>query len=185
VGVYDVKVIRGDSAEAITAWLQENEFAFDQADTAAFDDHVARGWCFVTAKTRPDAETEENPTTVNGLLAPLVLTFDVNEPVYPLALTATAGTETEILLFTLTDNKPTCNNRLELQCARKIDSRDVTDRLIIETEGDEWTPMEGLPDRRMMLCKFKGTMTAAQMREDLVFEPAPDNESYRETIWAW
>jgi hypothetical protein len=53
------------------------------------------------------------------------------------------------------------------------------------TGPDEFGPMEGLPNKPMMLCKFKGMMTAAQMRDDLVFEPAADNTAYRETKWVW
>jgi len=48
VGIYDVKVIRGDKAEPVMEWLKENEFAFGEEDTAAFGDYVARDWCFVT-----------------------------------------------------------------------------------------------------------------------------------------
>ncbi len=185
VGIYDVKVIRGDSAEAVTTWLEENEFAFGEEDVSAFRDYVARGWCFVTAKIRPGLETDTTSVSFEGLAAPLVLTFDVNEPVYPLALTATAGTETEILLYTLTGAKLTCNDRLKLRHAAQMNSRRITDELLVRTGTDETQPMAGLPDKPMMLCKFKGTMTAEQMREDLVFEPAPDNAPYRETIWTW
>jgi len=61
----------------------------------------------------------------------------------------------------------------------------VTDKLFVQTEEEAFWRMEGLPDKRMILCKFKGTMTAAQMREDLVFEATTDNAPYRETIWTW
>ena len=50
---------------------------------------------------------------------------------------------------------------------------------------DEYRELEGLPDKTMMLCKFKGTLTAAQMRDDLVFQAASDNTPYRETKWIW
>ena len=87
VGIYDVTVIRGDSAEPIVVWLREHGFAFDETDQTVFADYVKRGWCFVTAKVRPDAEANLK-TTVEGMVAPLVLTFAAARPVYPLALTA-------------------------------------------------------------------------------------------------
>jgi len=182
VGIYDVTVIRGDSAEAVQDWLRDNGFAFDGKDKATFADYVARGWCFVAAKVSPDAEAEEGQIAAEGMAAPLVLTFATDRPVYPLALTATAGPETEILIYTLTANKLTRGDRLTLRHARKQDS---PLELHVSTGPDTHGPMEGLPIKPMMLCKFRGTMTAAQMAEDLVFEPAPDNATYRETIWVW
>ena len=35
------------------------------------------------------------------------------------------------------------------------------------------------------LCKFQGTLTPAQMEEDLVLAPAEDDEPYREHITVW
>lgn len=185
VGIYDVTVIRGDSADAVQEWLRENGFAFDDQDKAVFADYVARGWCFVTAKVSPEAELQENQVAAEGLAAPLVLTFATESPVYPLALTATAGPETTILIYTLTAKKLTCGERLKLRHARETHASSVTRGLYISTGAGTDGPMEGLPDKPMMLCKFKGTMTAAQMAEDLVFETAPDNVPYQETKWLW
>lgn len=185
VGVYDVTVIRGDSAEAIVAWLMENGFAFGNEDEAVFADYVARNWCFVAAKVRTDEAIKEERIAAEGMAAPLVLTFPTDKPVYPLALTATAGVETEILLYTLSPNKPSCGDRLELRHAGKTDAHNVTDSLYVGDTEETIRPMESLPDKPMILCKFKGTLTAAQMREDLVLTAAPDNTPYRESIWVW
>jgi hypothetical protein len=185
VGIYDVTVVRGDDAEPVLAWLRENKFAFGDEDKAVFADYVARGWCFVTAKVNPHVDGEKQRVTAEGLVAPLVLTFPTDRTVYPLALTAVAGAKTEILIYTLTPQKLTCGGRLPLRDARAIPSGRVLERLWVMTGPDEFGLMEGLPDKAMMLCKFKGTMTAAQMREDLVFETAPDNAAYRETEWVW
>ena len=35
------------------------------------------------------------------------------------------------------------------------------------------------------LCKFKATLTPAEMRNDLTFVPAPDNNPYREHSVRW
>ena len=185
VGIYDVTVIRGDSAKPVVEWLRANGFAFDDGDKAIFADYLARGWCFVTTKVDPNTGAEEERITVEGLTAPLVLTFATDNPVYPLALTATTGAKTEILVYTLSPEKLACRERLKLCHAGRAESRKVTDRLFVTTALDEYGLMEGLPDKPMMLCKCKGTMTATQMREDLVFEAAPDNAAYRETKWVW
>jgi len=185
VGIYDVTVIRGDDTEPVLAWLRENGFAFDDEDKAVFADYVARGWCFVTAKVNPHVDGEKQRITAEGLVAPLVLTFPTDKPVYPLALTAVTGAKTEILLYTLAPQRLTCGGRLLLRDAREIPSGRVIKRLWVMTGPDEFGLMKGLPIKPMMLCKFKGTMTTAQMRDDLVFEAVPDNAAYRETKWVW
>ena len=185
VGIYDVTVIRGDSAEAIVAWLTENGFAFGNEDEAVFADYVARNWCFVAAKVRTDEAIKEERIAAEGMAAPLVLTFPTDKPVYPLALTATAGVETEILLYTLSPNKPSCGDRLELRHAHETNTDSVRNSLYVGDTEETIRPMESLPDKPMILCKFKGTLTTAQMREDLVLTPAPDNTLYRESMWVW
>ena len=35
------------------------------------------------------------------------------------------------------------------------------------------------------LCKFKGTLTPAQMEKDMIFAPAQNNEPYRKHITVW
>lgn len=185
VGIYDVTVIRGDSAEAVTQWLDENEFGYDETDRAILADYVDRGWCFVTAKIVPEAETDQEKIVSEAMVAPLILTFPTDKPVYPLALTANASDETELLIYTLSDNKLTCNDRLKLHHAKKTSADNLLMHLYMTEEANLDAVMDSLPDKNMMLCKFKGTLTSVQMKEDLVFEPADDNIPYRdrEIIW--
>jgi hypothetical protein len=35
------------------------------------------------------------------------------------------------------------------------------------------------------MCKFRGKLSAAQMKDDLIFKKAPDNEPYRKRIIKW
>jgi hypothetical protein len=185
VGIYDVKVVRGDSAEAITGWLKDNGFAFGDSDTQVFQGYADRGWCFVTAQVDPNRATDTARVAREGLVAPLILQFASERPIYPLALTATVGTETEILIYTLSDNKLTCGERLTLRHATQSKAQEILKLFSMTAAVEQWPVFQNLPETPMMLCKFKGRLTAAQMREDLAFEAAADNEPYREhkTVW--
>jgi hypothetical protein len=99
VGIYDVKVIKAQESADIIAWLNEHGYKFDETDKNAFDDYIKRGWCFVTA--RIDMKKSEGTALADnqGLVNPLVAVFESKEVVYPLALTGTAGKETEVLLY--------------------------------------------------------------------------------------
>jgi hypothetical protein len=184
-GIYDVKVIRGDSAEAITGWLKDNGFGFKDDDAQAFQEYVAQGWCFVTAKVDPNRPAGSKEVAAEGMAAPLILKFASERPVYPLALTTTVGTATEILIYAFGPNKLMCGDRLRLRHAGEARPQDVLNSLATEAEIKGWTLFDNLPETPMMLCKFKDRLTADQMKEDLVFEAAADNEPYRErkTVW--
>jgi hypothetical protein len=185
VGIYNVKVIQGDSAEPVMDWLESNGFAVTEDDRMAFDAYTEQGWCFVAAQVRPDPNDPTQEITIDGLAAPLVLTFPADKPIYPLALTATAGPKTEILLHTVSDTKLTCEGRLKLRSAGPVSGKHVAELFSVPNESNEWEPIVAIPDGMMTLCKFKGTMTAAQMARDLEFEPADDNEPFRERRFVW
>lgn len=184
-GIYDVKVIRGQNAEAILEWLKENRFSFGDEDRQAFQDYADRDWCFVTAKVDPALGADEKKIVSEGMAAPLILKFASERPVYPLALTATAGTDTEILIYTLSDMKLACGGRLTLRHARQTKTEPLLRSLATQAEVEQWPLLRDLPETPMMLCKFKGRLTPAQMRQDLEFTVAPDNEPYRERRIAW
>ena len=186
-GIYDVTVIRGGAPDAVMDWLSAAGFHFEDSDKATFVDYVARGWCFVAAKVRAGAENQ----TVEGLADPLVLTFATDKPIYPLALTATAGAKTKILPYTVSDTKLTCRKRLKLRYAAPIEGQAASGLFSVrvtgpdESERPRYEPLMDIPDTTLTLCKFKGTMSAAQMARDLEFEPAADNKPYKghEFIW--
>jgi hypothetical protein len=185
VGIYDVKVVRGDTAEAITNWLDENGFDYDANDSAVFEDYVDRNWCFVTAQIASDPNTAEGEIVAEGLAAPLILKFASEEPIYPLALTAATGADTEVLLYTLSDSKLTCGERLKLRRAERGDPHSTVRPIVRAVDPDKQALFDDLPKQPMMLCKFKGRLTPGQMKQDLVLRPAPDNEPYRETKIVW
>jgi hypothetical protein len=184
-GIYNVTVIRGRSAEAIMEWLSENRFHFNDADRQVFQGYVDRGWCFVAARVRPNPEVQEEAIGSEGMAAPLILEFAAERPVYPLALTAAAGTDTEVLIYTLSDTKLTSGGRLPLRHARQTRTHNVLSSLLNQAELEDWPVLRDLPNMPMVLCKFKGRLTPAQMREDLEFAAAPDNEAYRERRIVW
>jgi hypothetical protein len=183
-GIYDVKVIQSDSAEAIINWLEENAFAFNENDTRIFENYIKQKWCFVVAKVQPGAGTEEEKITYGRMVAPLILKFATEKVIYPLALTSTIGKETKILLYTLSAKKLDCNERLKLRYADKSQSDGLFSYLLSNAEQETKDFFEGLP-QSMILCKFKGKLTSEQMKSDIVFDNAADNKPYRETVVIW
>ncbi len=182
VGIYDVKVVKGDTAQAILDWLKENNFKFNENDREVFSNYVNKKWCFVTATVRQN--TRDEKISVRGLVAPLILKFESDKAIYPLALTSVIGSQTEILLYTLSDNKLSCNERMKLRYSGTIRTKDFFDSLLTYSQTETKSIFDGLSEK-MTICRFKGKLTSEQMKQDLEFEDAKDNEPFRERRIVW
>ncbi|MCA9244962.1 MAG: DUF2330 domain-containing protein [Phycisphaerales bacterium] len=93
-GVYDVRIIKGDTGKAVTDWLTENGFAAPATAASAIDQYVKDGWRFLAAKVAPDGD---------GALThhPLKVTFPAKQAVYPLRITGSDGEGIELDLFVI------------------------------------------------------------------------------------
>ncbi len=182
VGIYDVRVVRTGEAGDLIQWLNENDFQFDDQDTQVFDDYVRRGWCFVMARVDP-IHSSDGKVITEGLVAPLILRFETDAPVYPLSLTATAGQDIQIGLFALGEHKWQNDGRLGLEYAGEVQISALEEvcRQAVPEPPTGCLEVANLP----YLSKFLGTLTPAQMESDLVLTPAEDDEPYRRHIIRW
>ncbi|MHC4508973.1 MAG: DUF2330 domain-containing protein [Planctomycetota bacterium] len=183
-GIYDVKVVRSQSAEGILGWLKENGFGFSDRDAQVFENYVNRNWCFVVAKVQPKPGTQKHKIVAEKMVAPLILRFKNERAIYPLALTSTIGAPTEVLLYTLSEKKLTCGRRLTLRCATRTNDRNLFANLAGNDDTQAVALFADVP-KSATLCKFKKRLKPQEMKEDIVFDFAPDNESHRETKVVW
>ena len=175
VGIYNAKVLHASDSSGLIAWLNEQGFQFQESDQPVLDDYLKRGWVFVVATVRTgEIEREEIlRDRFEGLPDPLVIRFASEAPVYPLALTGTLGAPTEIVLYVLGRGKYRCSPIMELKYAGLIDN--IPDEF-------SFRPWEA---SLKYLSKFKGVLTASQMRQDLELEPAPDDAPFCERYVSW
>jgi hypothetical protein len=136
------------------------------------------------AKVDPEPGTEERKIVAGKMVAPLILRFETDTAVYPLALTSTIGAETEVLLYTLCERKLTCGERLTLRGATHTRSANMFSDLVGATETQAAALFANVP-KPAILCKFKKRLKLEEMKSDLEFEFAPDDNSYRETKIVW
>jgi len=93
-GDYETKVISGNSAGQINAWLTGNGFSgFTGDQIKVVEDYIGRKWVFLCAKLK---------ATAPGLagVRPLTVRFASQEAIYPMSLTREAGT-VPVDLYTL------------------------------------------------------------------------------------
>jgi hypothetical protein len=185
VGNYDVMTIRSDDSGDLISWLNARDFQYGDEDKAAFDAYVENGWCFVVAMINPNLENEGWGLKREGLPPPLVLRFPYEQPIYPLRLTGTGGFDTEILIYLTCDQKMMCDDRFTLHYAGAT-SPNFSFRYLAKEESVD--PAEFFTSQNLdfpYLCKFKATLTPAQMGQDLVFAPADDNSEFKEHLVEW
>jgi len=181
VGAYDVKVVKSTDSQKLTDWLNANSFRFGATDTKAFDGYIRRGWCFVVAKLRPERMDKEDGRYTEGLVDPFIFKFAAQQAIYPLALTATTGRETEILLYVLGERKMECGGRLEMTFAGRMDAPPFH-----FYKQSEFPPLLLSVNRtNLFLTKFTGRLTAQAMAEDLVLRFASDNRPFRKRVFQW
>ena len=182
IGIYEAKVIKAHDASDLLAWLNQNGFRFNAADKTVLDRYVHDGWCFVVAKIKEGTQLDEAHEKAGYLIDPIVLTFPSERAIYPLALTATIGADTDVLIYLLADQKMACAKRLPLRFAGEH-------RLARFADSDATSVINGFlgtwTKQTVWLTKFKGTLTSAQMQQDLVFTPAKDDRPYRSHVVTW
>lgn len=191
VGIYDVQVVNAVEAGDLIQWLDQNQFQFGETDTQLFEQYLVQGWCFVVAKIDHARAGEDQVAASEGLVAPLILRFPSEAPVYPLALTSTSGHETQVLLYVLSDRKWQNDGQLALEYAAPT-GRGVVGHLQsrLEQAGAAAEPLGFFSDAERelsYLSKFKGTLTPDEMQSDLFLVPAEDDRSYNryDVIWFW
>lgn len=171
----NIKVIQAQDSGALLGWLNEHNFRHDEDDQRVLEDYIRKGWVFVAAKREPSSIHQI--LGAEGMLVPLVLVFPTKQAVYPLALTATAGTRTWIDLFVFASQR--------VQVVAPPDQRRV--RVLYaatKAEGIAWlTPyvdpkglLDGIPFTENFVTRFQAILSPAEMERDLLFLPAGMNE---------
>ncbi|MBN8456789.1 MAG: DUF2330 domain-containing protein [Verrucomicrobia bacterium] len=195
-GIYDVKVIRAKAAADLLAWLNENAFQFGPDDEAAIQAYLDKGWVFTVAKIRPSTPPPAPSRFSEGLADPLILRFPATNPIYPLALTAAGGHDTEVLIYLASDVPRIGDGRLPLRytgSAKSHTKRAINTLYAAMVESTEFSETSDVWEDGYLsgkspftrIAKFKGTLTPDQMRKDLEFLPDPNQTDYREHIFRW
>ncbi len=192
VGSYDLAVLKADSARALNKWLTENGFSgLPPEGESIVRDYIADGWHFVSAKLRREGDGLSRPH-------PLAITFPIDEPVYPMRLTALAQSNVYLELFVVAEGTAS-QDRLALEIADQlVPSEEVFD------DGGLMPPRGGAPGGfkggtyflyvehpdaastmwdGCTISKLTGTLSPEQMTPDLAVRIGPAHAE-RKTYYA-
>lgn len=98
LGPIEATTLAADDAEGLTQWLEENGYALPEPVVAQLAPYVDEGWSFVALKLVADVPFA-------GELDPIRFTFDADELVYPMRMSAAAPSPPSVRLYLLGDHR--------------------------------------------------------------------------------
>lgn len=208
VGPYDAFLLKAETSSDLRDWLTENGFAYYEEDEPVLEEYIEKGWFFVFTRIKPGIDPEYLSAGEHGLIAPIVLRFHSEFPVYPLALTSTVGVDTEVVIYLLSDKRMSAGERMALHASLTL-SNWVIEGIISKLKFPQhwhvppaddnirWEESEHIEEQYLIysfedwdpefryLSKFKATLSPEQMRQDLVFYPDEELTDYRKRVIRW
>jgi len=185
VGNYDVTVLQAQDATALSHWLEQNGFAaLPEAGAGIVEDYIADGWHFIAAKLRREGSGPARPH-------PMSITFPAERPVYPMRLTALAGSEVYLELFVAAQQGvEDAGGNLSLDFCDTCSlgdyrsrwlSRDKTDRGFETPAFHRWVGHPEAQDRLWngcVLSRLSGSLKPEDMSADIYLDPG-ESEPFR------
>jgi len=180
VGIYDVLVLSADNAgalaDSLTAWGYLHQDNRDDV-LPVLQDYVDDGWSF-TAMRILEEEYQPYERYWYGGVDPVTFTFASEEIVYPMRISALGSdSHCDVILYVVSDHRTTFPgartdyaNRLSSSELSAIRNR-LPDAGELLEEGD-------------FITKLSRTYTPAEMVADLVLEPAPNNDEFKQVIYS-
>lgn len=174
VGAYDVSVLAAERPGALLDWLDEHGYAFPEEGQLILDAYVREGWYFVASRV-----LSGEAARLDGDVQPLWLSFETEQLVYPMRLTALVDQSIDVLLYVLSDHRvETEDVNFEVEFAG---------RLRLEPEPSETGGLgERLTGRDYYVTKLRNSdYPAWQATQDIYFQRAPSDEPYRRVVYRY
>ncbi len=174
VGVYDVSILSADKADALLEWLHDNGYPFPEEGGPILDAYVEEGgWFFVAARVLPDGSDQ-----LAGTVHPLWFSFDTQQPIYPMRLTALLGEPVDVLIYVLAEH------RMEAKPVKFSTEFAGELKLFSPASEDNADLRELLSNRRYYVTKLhEGALSPGWMTQDFTFEQAESDEAYRQVVY--
>ena len=168
VGPFDTAILESESSEAIVQWLIDNDYRFTEAMVPMIEPYVEAGMSMVAMKLLPDADVSD--------LQPVVLTYEAEQPMIPLQLTAVAAMpEMSIATWILADRRYEADNYGNIELSdehiRFDESGNCTYQALVSREVDA-------RDGRAFVTEY--AKPTAELLERIAAGPVPATEEAQE-----
>ncbi|MEQ8846021.1 MAG: DUF2330 domain-containing protein [Phycisphaerales bacterium] len=172
-GLYETAVLRAQDADELIEWLRNNGFGVQEGVRPVVQDYLDKGWCFAAAKLRVDSSSNDEHRA-----HPLEFRFAVDQPVYPMALTAVGNGDIELELFVFADGSASTQHLRST----------ISLKYVCQDEHWEHPAVAYRPDRPLsvvhprlvdmvagagVLTRLHGVLNARQQRQDMAIDIGP------------
>jgi hypothetical protein len=171
IGPFDVANLAATDSTALQNWLDENGFQLDAAVIDLMQPYVEQNWTFVAVRLRPEQATQE----LSGDLAPLWISFDSNQLVYPMRASANADNPQTLFLYILADHRVDKRNAFGVS---RVAYADWIDPSTLASNS----ALMPFASRKFFLTKFVDTVNPDQVNDDFNFAFAPQDTQFREVL---
>lgn len=208
---YEVNVLAASEAQDLVDWLDQNSYAYPTGAEAVFADYILRGWYFLAVRIRPSNPGAE----VQQSLAPLQISFETGEPVYPLMISSlSSDPETEILIHLLSDHRYRTSNvsceEVDYQHTGEPNGYKSNYRQWMKGQVEDWygkvyfveyagwlpyydcltvnNYLEGDPincDDDVFVTRFRSYFSPDLFMDDIYFEQDPYDDSFEVMVEIW
>jgi hypothetical protein len=172
VGVYDVSILSSDEPGALVEWLNDHGYSFPEEGEPILDAYVQEGWYFMATRVVP-GET----AYVEGDVHPIRLSFDTDEPVYPMRLTALVNSYMDVLIYVLADH------RMEIK-GEDFKTEFAGPLTLSPVASEEGDLANLLTSKTYYVTKLRSWSYASwEATDDLYLQQAATDESYRMVVY--
>lgn len=174
VGPYQLAQLTGADSTAVTDWLADHDFTLPTDLADALTPYLADGWLVVAVRLTPRAE---DATFAEGL-PPMRLTFGIDEPVYPMRLSATAEHGQPLRLYVLADHRMDASNPApqgggpELTYAARLGPAEVA----------RYPILSDLVTGPRFLTRYDATFNPDHITDDIHLSRAATDDAYRAVV---
>jgi hypothetical protein len=184
VGGSEVATLKAKDATALQGWLKANKLAeLPAAGVPLIEDYAKQGWVFLVAKVAGNGAGE-------SAAHPLAVKFATQKPVFPMRLTALAGTTTQVDLYIAGDGAASAEG-FTLKSADRYERIKGEEDLAEHYEATRTRLAIGSPDAARYLwdgcvvTHLSASLTPAeQMKSDVSITLSPFTKPHRETVYS-
>jgi len=164
-----------DNDDALTKWLDDNDYKYSAQDKDIIDYYAQRGWVFTVAEidTSESDMSKYDKYNINHVL----FSYSANSLIYPVRLASiNAGDRTDAEIYVLSDNKMTFPGA-RLEYANRIGDTELEEILT------RYPDFGGLIGQLPYLTRLRRVLSIMEMDTDIEIVSDLDNEEFRDIIY--
>lgn len=175
LGDLEVTVLSASDADELADWLEGHEYVMRDGLADALMPYVSEGWYYIAIRLTTDAEN------LSGSLQPLDLTFESEQLIYPMRLSAAATSDQFVRTFVFSDHKVERTDEtaeagaLDLRFAGEVSPTAVSTQALVEIASER--PYLTVIDQYF-------DAPGEQVVSDFTFAQAPSDRPFRETEYS-